>query len=209
MKPTVALLLFIFFTSSSFARTLVIYHDADYSGHSSSANSMAMGLETALSEIDFKVQGYDLKLVPKDHRGNVKRSKLHIKQFKDDPDGLFVLGGLHSPPYLANKNYINQNEVLLMVPWAAAGPITRTDSNQNWIFRLSIDDSKAGIRLADYSTNNSQCQSPQLLLENTGWGKSNFKTISKALRASGKQEKGVTWFEWNTELNAANNYCMT
>jgi branched-chain amino acid transport system substrate-binding protein len=140
-------------SASSFAvdlhtdRTIKIYHDADYSNHESSALSMMMGLNTALDEVGFQLQGYRLELVPKNHRGNSARSKQHMKEFIEDPDALFILGGLHSPPYIRYRDYINENQVLLLIPWAAGGPITRYDQGLNWVFRLSIDDTKAGYRM--------------------------------------------------------------
>lgn len=185
------------------AQELLIYHDADYSSHASSANSMAMGFNTALSELNGQVQGYTLKLVPKDHRGNVKRSKLHIRQYLSDPNVLAILGGLHSPPYLSNRQFINQNEVLLLVPWAAAGPITRYSEGANWVFRVSIDDTQAGARLAQFAVENKSCKAPHLLLENTGWGSSNLRTLKHALASFGVDTINVTRFDWNTQTNAA------
>ncbi|MCO7222690.1 ABC transporter substrate-binding protein [Pleionea sp. CnH1-48] len=182
---------------------LVIYHDADYTGHLESAESMAMGFNTALAEAGHNVQGYTLELVPKNHQGNVKRSLLNLKRFTKDPEALAVLGGLHSPPYIVNRNFINQNQILLMVPWAAGGPITRYSEGRNWVFRVSIDDTKAGFRIAQFAVENKECQSPHLLLENTGWGKSNVKTLTKALNAKNIKDFAVTWFEWNTQKNVA------
>ena len=89
MFKLITIIFSLLFASSVCAKRLVIYHDADYSGHANSAQSMAMGLKTAFSEIDYKIQGYNIEIVPKDHRGNVKRSALHMKQFKDDPSALF------------------------------------------------------------------------------------------------------------------------
>ena len=182
---------------------LVIYHDADYTSHSSSAESMAMGFNTALAEVNHQVQGYSLKLIAKDHHGNVKRSKLHMKQFLKDSNALAMLGGLHSPPYITNRNFINENGVLLLVPLAAGGPITRYDAGTNWVYRVSIDDTKAGYRLADFAVNAKACKAPHLLLENTGWGKSNYKTLTQALNQQSDIFPGISWFEWNTKKNAA------
>ena len=60
--------------ASALANTLRIYHDADYSVHAESARSMAMGFRTALAEVDNRIQGYEIELVARDHRGNSKRS---------------------------------------------------------------------------------------------------------------------------------------
>ena len=189
--------------AQSLANTITIYHDADYSVHAESAQSMAMGFKTALAEVDNRVQGYDIKLVVKDHRGNSRRSLQHMRQFLDDPSALFVLGGLHSPPYIQNRDFINENGVLLLVPWAAGGPITRYPGDTNWVFRLSIDDTRAGYRIAEYAINGKRCNNPHLLLEETPWGKSNFNTLSSAVVRHLQQQPAVTWFSWNIKANSA------
>lgn len=184
-------------------RTIKIYHDADYSNHESSALAMMMGLNTALYEVGFQLQGYRLELVPKNHRGNSVRSKQHMKEFIEDPDALFILGGLHSSPYIRYRDYINENQVLLLIPWAAGGPITRYDQGLNWVFRLSIDDTKAGYRMIQYAHDKKSCKTPHLLLEDTPWGKSNFETMSKAMKQYSDVKLSVSWFNWNTKVNSA------
>jgi len=182
-------------------KRIVIYHDADYSQHASSALAMKMGFLTALDEVDSNVQGFDIVFKETNHRGNIKRSLLNMKQFIKDDKALFILGGLHSPPYIKNRSFINKNEIPLLVPWAAGGPITRYPSEQNFVFRLSVDDTVAGIRISDFALNQLSCRNPHLLLENTPWGKSNHKTMSGYLKE--KVPFDVTWFDWNTKQNAA------
>jgi branched-chain amino acid transport system substrate-binding protein len=196
-------LLFCCYGAQALANSITIYHDADYSIHAESAHSMAMGFKTALAEVGNRIQGYDIDLVVKDHRGNSKRSLHHMRQFLGDPSALFVLGGLHSPPYIQNRDFINQKGVLLLVPWAAGGPITRYPGDANWVFRLSIDDTRAGFRIAEYAIEDKRCKNPHLLLEETPWGKSNFKTLSSAVMQRLNQQPGVTWFGWNTRAGSA------
>lgn len=181
-------------------KTLTIYHDSDYSNHNESAYAMKMGALTALAEVDYSAQNYQINIVEKDNRGNSNRSLLHMRQFLKDPNALVFLGGLHSPPYIKNRDFINKNELLLLVPWAAGGPITRYPSDKNWVFRLSVDDTKAGYRMVQYATNTLNCKNPQLLLENTPWGKSNYNSIIKAI---GDKDTKVDWFNWNTKINSA------
>lgn len=193
--------LFIMGSAAAQSKTLKIYHDADYSLHESSAQAMKMGFLTALDEFGGEVSGHKLEFVEQNHRGNIKRSLLNMKRFLDDPDALFVFGGLHSPPYISNRTFINEQEVLLLVPWAAGGPITRFEQGTNWVFRLSIDDTKAGVRMADFALNHQSCKNPLLLLEETPWGKSNYKTMTSSLR--GKAPFDVSWFGWNTKKSVA------
>jgi len=184
-------------------KVLRIYHDSDYNSHSSSAESMQMGFMTALDKINYQVGDYKIEFIKKDHRGNVVRSKRTMKAYLDDPSALFILGGLHSPPYIKHRKYINENEILLLVPWAAGSPITRYTGGPNWVFRLSVDDSKAGLRISDFAVNAKQCSSPHLLLENTGWGKSNHRTMTSYFETNLNITPAVSWFNWNTKENAA------
>ncbi|WP_420820132.1 ABC transporter substrate-binding protein [Pseudoalteromonas amylolytica] len=195
--------LFICFTSVAreAPRILKIYHDSDYSNHHASALAMKMGLVTAFAEVNNQVQGYELQLIEKDNRGNSNRSFLHIRQYLNDPDALAVLGGLHSPPYIKYRKFINESGVLLLIPWAAGGPITRYPDAQNWVFRLSVDDSKAGYTLVEHAQQSLRCENIHLLLENTPWGKSNEKTMRTAMGDT--PIAGVTWFNWNTQYASA------
>ncbi|ADT67893.1 MULTISPECIES: ABC transporter substrate-binding protein [unclassified Pseudoalteromonas] len=181
-------------------KTLTLYHDSDYSNHYESAYAMKMGVLTALAEINNNVQDYQLTLIEKDNRGNANRSLLHMQQFLKDPNALVFIGGLHSPPYIKNREFINKNKLLLLLPWAAGGSITRYPSDDNWVFRLSVDDTKAGYRMAQFATQTLNCKNPLLLLEDTPWGKSNNNTM---LEAFGDIKPQVEWFNWNTKINNA------
>jgi branched-chain amino acid transport system substrate-binding protein len=180
-----------------------IYLDADYANHESSASAIMMGFNTALDEVGHQIQGYTVEIVPKNHSGNSIRSKQHMKEYLADPKAIVFLGGLHSSPYIKYRDYINENGILLLVPWAAGGPITRYDKGLNWVFRLSIDDTKAGYRIAQYAYEKKSCKNPHLLLEETPWGKSNFNTMSLAYEQYSGKKPEVSWFEWNLRFNLA------
>ncbi len=177
-----------------------IYIDADFSLHKTSAISIERGIKTALDEVGNELGNRPVEIVRKDHRGSTPRSSRNLKQFLKDPEALLVFAGLHSPPLLANREFINTNKILTLDPWAAAGPITRFPSKDNWIFRLSIDDSKAGRAIVDHVVKVDGFKKPYLLLEDTGWGKSNQRTMLKAIKHYQKQgviSGGVEWFNWN------------
>jgi branched-chain amino acid transport system substrate-binding protein len=181
-------------------KVLTIYHDSDYSNHNQSAQAMKMGVMTALNEVNNTVQGYKVEFKEMDNRGNTNRSFLNIKNFINDAHALVLFGGLHSPPYIKYREFINNNKVLLLIPWAAGAPITRYPSKNNWVFRLSVDDTKAGYKMVAFAQQFLQCKQPQLLLEDTPWGRSNYENIHNAL--DNKNPK-VTWFSWNTKFNTA------
>ncbi len=187
--------------------TIRIYIDADRSVAKSSGLAIERGVRTALNEVNNELAGIKVEVVLKDHRGNTRRSKMHLDQYLADDRALAIFAGLHSPPLLAHRNFINENGILLLNPWAAAGPITRYPSKENWIFRLSIDDTKAGHFIADQAIREEGFRRPFLLLEDTGWGRSNAKTMTSALQQlgtkSGVQLVGITRFNWNTGENQA------
>lgn len=180
----------------SASKVLKIYLDADRSRAKDSGIAIERGIKTALSEVNNKLFGLPVEIELCDHRGNSQRSKAHLEKFLEDSRALVVFSGLHSPPLLAHREYINHNGIIVLDPWAAAGPITRFPSKTNSIFRLSVDDWKAGPFIINYLIKEGY-RKPYLLLENTGWGKSNEKSMNKALKGSKANLKGISWFNWN------------
>ncbi len=189
--------------NSADVETVRIYLDADRTGMPESALSIEQGIRTALSEVGGKLNGKAVELVVRDHRGNTRRSRKHLDEYLSDERALLVFSGLHSPPLLATRDFINENDILVLDPWAAAAPITRYPSSINWIFRLSVDDSKAGAFLVDQALKYYGCKRPALLLENTGWGRSNEKNMMAALRDQGLEPVSVNWFNWNLKESGA------
>lgn len=180
-----------------------IYLDADLSTSKSSSTSIERGIRTALSESGNTLSGHPVKIIALDHRGNTARSLGNLETYLFDPQALALFSGLHSPPLLVNRRFINDNGILVLDPWAAAGPITRPMAGDNWIFRLSVDDSKAGEVIVQRAVGERGFKHPALLLENTGWGKSNQRTMTKSLMERGIQPSAVTWFDWGLSSTAA------
>lgn len=174
-----------------------IYIDADFTKVAAAAISIEQGLTTALSEVDYTLSGIKVEIVRKDHRGSAPRSKRHLDEYLQDDLALAVFSGLHSPPLLAHRDFINERGILVLDPWAAAGPITRYADGKNWIFRLSIDDSNAGNTIVRHAVETRGFKKPYLLLEETGWGTSNEATMGLALNSLGLKPAGLSWFNWN------------
>lgn len=208
MKPkanllaTMSIVALFFFTTvhaANVEKELFLYIDADFTNASASSLSIEQGVLTALSEIDNSIDGYQISVKRKDHRGNTRRSLDNLHDYLEDDKALAVFGGLHSPPLLANREFINTKKILTLSPWAAAGPITRYPSPENWIFRLSVDDTKAGNVMVDYTIKKIGARHPALLLEKTGWGVSNQKTMMRALTEHGLSPSGIYWFNWGLQ----------
>lgn len=184
-------------------KVIKLYHDADWSNHIESAQSIWRGVDIALSEIDHSVQGYRIELIKKNHSGNVTRSLMNYKSYLEDDKALAVISGIHSAPLIKNRDFINENRALTLVPWAAGGPITRYPSHENWVFRLSLDDTKVGGVLIDYAVDVKGCKAPHLLLEDTPWGDSNAKNMKQALLKRKIQSIGSSRFNWNLKSHVA------
>lgn len=180
-----------------------IYLDADRTHNKASAIAIERGLQVALDEVGNQLQGRPVVLIPTDHRGNSLRAKRNMDQAFSDPATLLVMAGMHSPPLIKYRDYINEQRMLTLVPWAAGGPITRYPSTDNWIFRLSVDDTKAGKHLADYAINTKHCKQPHLLLERTPWGASNEKSLSQAFSEAQTTVPKVSWFNWDVSEESA------
>lgn len=179
-----------------------LYLDADQTGTRASGIAIERGIRVALDEVDNTILGRKVELIVRDHHGSSVRSKSHLQEYLNDDTALAVFSGLHSPPLLENLAFIHENKILLLDPWAAAGPITRYPSDTNWVFRLSVDDSKAGAVIAKHALKEGFKQ-PFLLLENTGWGKSNHRTMTRALARHNITPMGVKWFNWNLGIRSA------
>lgn len=165
--------------------TLKVYLDADFAITQTSSNAILLGIRTALDELGGEIAGHPIEVVPMDHRGSPKRSAHTMRRFLSDPAGIAVFGGMQSPPYLTNGEYINASGIPLLLPWSAAGPLTRlAEGERNFVFRLSVDDTKAGGFLIRTALAH-ECKSIALLLSDTGWGRANRTTVSEAARAIG------------------------
>lgn len=184
-------------------KVIHIYQDADLSRYKESSKAIQQGIEVAFSEVNHQISGYKFAFKYLDHRGNVVRSKRNYTTFINDPNALAIYSGIHSPPLIKNRAFINENKALTLVPWAAGGPITRYPAAENWIFRLSVDDTQAGPVIIDYAMKNQTCKKPNLLLEDTPWGESNLRSMSKALKTYNIDSPYITRFSWNLKSRGA------
>jgi len=187
---------------SSSDNMLKLYLSADQTVSKSSGRSIEQGINVALSEIDYTIHGQQVEVVVLDHKGSSPRAKQHLDDYILDEQALLVYTGLHSPPVLNNRDFINENEILMLDPWAAAGPITRYPSEDNWIFRLSVDDTKAGQFITEFALKEGYTN-PYLILEDTGWGRSNQNNMTTALLENGHAPAGVAGFNWSLGINQA------
>lgn len=193
---------FIYLSNQAVANNInyKLYVDADFSNTPQSSQAISQGIKTALVDANLR-QNVSFEVEHKDHKGVARLSHLNMLEYNKTPSVLAVFTGLHSVPVLKAKHLINQSKILTLDPWAAAGPITRPETSDNWIFRLSIDDTNAGTFISDSSTNEG-FKKPHLLLERTLWGRSNQKTMTAALSKYNIKPQ-TSWFNLNLTLPQA------
>ncbi|MDD9951083.1 MAG: TRAP transporter substrate-binding protein DctP [Zetaproteobacteria bacterium] len=160
-----------------------------------SALSIKRGTELAIEESNRQggLLGKKWMLLLKNHSGFPQNGVRNLKALAQDESVLAIMGGMHSPVILAEMETIAQLKIPFLVPWAAATSIIA--QNNPYIFRFSIRDADAGALLAQRAKQHGQ--NIALVLENTGWGKGNEKSISHAIaQDSSLRRTSVHWFDW-------------
>lgn len=186
--------------------SLIIGLDADLSSGSARAGeSIRRGAILAIEEINSRggLLGRPVELVVRDHRGNPDRGVDHVEEFATRMDDvLAVLGGLHTPVALRELDAIHEHEMLFLVPWAAGTPVVDHGRQPDYVFRVSVRDEYAGGFLVRKALERGATR-PGLLLERTGWGRSNLTAITNALAEQGQESPPVAWFNWGeTDMNS-------
>ena len=185
-------------------KKLIIGLDSDMSsGAAESGEALRRGAFLAVKEINLAggVLGSELELVVRDHRGNPARGIDNLNEFAEMDSLLAVIGGFHTPVLLAELETIHNHKILTVVAWAAGTAIVENGYTPNYVFRVSVRDEFAGEVLTDHASKKG-CSKPGLLLERTGWGRSNEKAIEDALSGRNRDSAGTVWFDWGvTGLN--------
>lgn len=141
------------------------------------------------------VLGRRLAILVKDHRGNPARGIDNMAAFAARENLVAVMGGLHTPVALAELDTVHRHDIVFLIPWAAGTPVVENDRTPNYVFRVSVRDEFAGPYLIDHALALGY-RSPALLLERTGWGKSNYRAMHSCLQDRGLLPAAVEWFSW-------------
>ncbi len=178
--------------------SVLIGLDADMSSASAEAGeAIRRGVLLAMEEINAAggLLGRPLELVVRDHRGNPARGRDNMLEFSGMPDLLAVVGGLHTPVALQELQIIHERRIIYLGAWAAGTPIVENNYDPNYVFRVSVRDEFAGGFLVKNAIEQGSSR-VGLLLERTGWGRSNEKAITAALEEQGLAPTGIEWFNW-------------
>jgi branched-chain amino acid transport system substrate-binding protein len=177
---------------------LYIGLDADMSAVAKEGGiAIQRGALIAIEEINNAggVLNHPLKLIIKDHRGNPARGVANMKAFAKQPDLVAVLGGVHTPVALKELPVLHNNKIIYLVPWAAGTPIVNNGYTPNYVFRVSVRDEEAGKVLIKHAKKLGATK-VGLLLESTGWGRSNEKSMTAAANGNGLGIAAIEWFNW-------------
>jgi branched-chain amino acid transport system substrate-binding protein len=159
---------------------VTVYIDADYTLTQHPAEAIEAGLLAAISS---HPNAANVRVITIDNRANARRSNDTLATARNDPNAVAVFGGMHSPHYLVNLEQINNSGMPLLLPWSAAGPLTRgAQGDQNWVFRLSVDDQKAADHLYSVALERG-CQRPAAIAVDNPWGRYNMSELQNAADA--------------------------
>ena len=185
-----------FHSNGSEASTpLYIGIDADFSAVAVDGGvAIKRGVELAVDEINKKggLLGRPLNIILKDHRGNPARGIHNIEQLATNGDLIAVIGGVHTPVALAELESIHQLNLLYLVPWAAGTQVVDNQYAPNNVFRVSVRDAEAGKVLIQHAVSRG-IKRVALVLERTGWGRSNEASLTLAAAEMGITITTTRW----------------
>lgn len=187
--------------ASATADHIVIGLDADMSsGAAQGGEAIRRGAEVAIREINARggVLNRRLQLEVRDHRGNPARGKDNILEFAAMDNLAAVIGGIHTPVALAELDLIHKHQIIYLGAWAAGTPVVQNGQRPNYVFRVSVRDAFAGEFLLRAATDRG-FRAPGLLLERTGWGRSNVRAFVTAAQNRGIRIALIQWFNWGVK----------
>lgn len=177
---------------------LVIVLNADMSSTDrKTGDAIRHGAHTAIDEINSAggVLGQPLALDILDHRRNPARGVDNVEIAAARDEVIAILGGKHTPVILAELEMIHAYGIPYLIPWAAGTQLTDNDYEPNYVFRVSVRDAYAGGFLVEHAIKQGY-RRIGLVLEQTGWGRSNERALTHALQMHGLQPARIEWFNW-------------
>lgn len=168
---------------------------------SESGEAIQRGALIAMEEINAAggVLGRPLALKILGHRRNPARGIVNVGTLAEQEDVVAILGGKHTPVILAELETIHEYGIPYLVPWAAGTSIIDNGHDPNFVFRVSVRDEHAGGVLVDHALGRG-LQRLGLILEQTGWGRSNERALLAALEDHGLSPVGVEWYGWGEQV---------
>ena len=183
---------------SDLPQAILVGLDADMSsGSAESGEAIRRGIVLAMNELNQRggVLGRPFHLIVRDNRGNPARGRDNIDELALMPNLVAVVGGIHTPVALKELDLIHRHRLIYLAAWSAGTPVIANGYNPNYAFRVSVRDEYAGEFLINEAVLRGY-RRPGLLLEQTGWGRSNERAIVAALHKRHLTPAGIQWFHW-------------
>ncbi|MEM6691234.1 MAG: ABC transporter substrate-binding protein [Planctomycetota bacterium] len=188
----------LYVSAPSSTETIAIGLDADLTSASAQAGeAIRRGLVLAIEQVNRRggLLGKDVELVLRDHRGNPIRGVDNIRELASYKNLVAIVGGIHTPVALEELAVIHELKVPYLGPWAAGTPLVSNGYDPNFVFRVSVRDEYAGEFLVDRVIDEGW-ERIGIILEQTGWGRSNEEAIIRALQNRGLEPVALEWFHW-------------
>ena len=143
------------------------------------------GIELALDEINSQggALGKPMKLIARDHRITSSMGINNLQYFSAREDVLAVIGGKQSAVIVEELPYIQESKMPYLIPWAVLPELTENGYQDNYVFRLSVNDRYVSPFFAKYVTK--RFKRTAIIVENTVWGRSNLESIAKHMTDNG------------------------
>lgn len=163
-----------------------------------SAIAIKRGVDLALKDANKRggIKGKPIRALYLNHEGFPRKGIENLKILNKIKGLVGVIGGMHSPVVLAEREFVNANRLPYVIAWAAATPIIAEENKS--IFRTSIRDEYAASKLIERAKTKSK--NIILLLENTGWGNSNLNAINNIVSADNSINiEKIIRFNWGEQ----------
>lgn len=164
---------------------IVIGMDADFS-ISGIKTSLAIkrGAELAITKINSQggLLGKPVVLLAKDNHLTPNIGRDNVAYFANRDDVVAILGGKHSAVINEEIPLIQKRKIPYLVSYAAAEKLTRNGYEDNYLFRVSVNDSFSTKYLAEHMKVHGI--KPIIIVENTVWGRSALEQIRSYLGRS-------------------------
>lgn len=174
-------LLLVLTQQASAEESLHVYLDADLTHTTDIGESLLLGLRSGLMTGQTQYGVSPVRVFPKDHQNNIRRTLRTVRTAIEDPNALAIIGGMNTPHYLKHGLAANEAGIVLFLPWSAGEILTRmTQADENFIFRVSVDDRKAASYLAEKTATHG-CRRVAIVAVENGWGKANARSLQTHL----------------------------
>ncbi len=178
---------------------IVIGISAEYGMKGSqAAQSIEKGVRLAAEEINAAgglLGGRKVEILARDDRGVPARSLDHLREMIKNPDVVATFCGRFSPVALELAPVANQEQILLLDPWAAADGITQAAGKPNYVFRLSLTDTWAMEAMLQHALKR-KLDRVAVFLPNTAWGRSSEAAAAAFVRKTHRLRYNPYWYNW-------------